>query len=321
MALGVLINVSLPGNGLGDLMPGDRASPGPGDGPGRGVVYLVELGSRPNYRLVEHDLATGNSTPIFVVPETGVIWSVARSSDHRALVLAYTSDYTVPGTGLYVLDLGQARRLGPGGDELLEPLLAEQPSGLFQGVDVGPDGTTVWASLDEEGAMSVVGVDVATGDVVHRIDSAVEPAAGPGWVAYLIVEPDQSRRSIGLLDLATGSTSTIDVLDGRYDLGNLLASEVDDRLLLTAFVPRDEPIIQLGEPAGAHGDHDGPAQWLAVDLGNGEIELLVNHEPMPVRSAVLLENGEVAEITDAGLVIVGEPPETIVESYLLAELG
>lgn len=147
----------------------------------------------------------------------------------------------------------------------------ERPEFLLEDVAFESDPGTIWATLDQGVTSSVVGIDLESGEFLHEFAEAIEPAVGPGWVAYLNLEPDESRRSISFFDLAKETTSVIEVLDGRYDLGNLLFDEQHNRLLFTALVPEDEKIIQIGEPAGAHGSHDGPAQLLAVDLATAEV--------------------------------------------------
>ncbi|MEL6983593.1 MAG: hypothetical protein AAFO29_14295, partial [Actinomycetota bacterium] len=187
-----------------DGLPDDVAGLGPPAGASRGPVYLVEIASRPDYRLIEHDLDTGTVVPRFVVPETGVVYSMAPSPDGDSLVLAYSDDYTVPGTGLYRLPpIDGDPPVEPGDDQLL-PLVPEEPEVFFDDLGFGPDPDVVWASREEGGASSVVSIDLASGEVVHRIDDAVEPAVGADLVAFLVVEDDQSRRSIGLFDPAAG---------------------------------------------------------------------------------------------------------------------
>lgn len=284
-------------------------------------MFLVEIASRPDYRLVERDLETGEDLPRFVVPETGVISSMAPAPDGEWLIMAYSTDYTVPGTGLYRLPLTGLEPPEDPGDEQLLPVVPEGLDVFFDDVSFGSDPGLVWVSWEEGETSAVAAIDLASGEVVHRIEEAVEPAAGSDRVAYLIVEADQSRRSIGLFEPATGEMSVIEVLDGRYDLGNLLLDERNGRLLLTALVPEDEGIIQLGEAASAHGAHDGPTQWLSVDATTGEVERLLHHEPVPFRDATMLSSGEVAAIVSEGLIIVDEPQELVFESRVLGSVS
>jgi len=312
-----------------DRLPGGLAGDDPVQGSLRGRVHLVEIASRPDYRLVEVDLDGGQSRPLFIVPETGVIYATAEAPDGESLILAYSTDYTVPGTGLYRLPLPESTAVESGavgsgdtpGEEALQLLVAERQDGFFTDVVVGEDDTIVWATLEEHNSLSIVGIEVDGGTIVHQVDDAVEPAVGQGWVAYLIVEPDDARRSVGVLDLTTGTTSVIEVLDRRYDLGNLLADTDRNRLLITALVPEGQNLIDIGDPAAAHGAHDGPAQWLAIDLESGGIDRLVEHEPVSVRDAAMLANGEVASITAEGLVVAGDPIELLVESRLLGAIA
>ncbi len=307
-----------------DWLPTSLADDAPSPGSLRGHVHLVEIASRPDYRLVEVDLDNGDSRPLFIVPETGVIYAMAEAADGESLIMAYSTDYTVPGTGLYRLPLPGPSLAVPGevpGEEALQLLVAERRDGFFTDVVVGEKPGVVWATLEERGSLSIVGVDTATGTIIHQVDEGVEPVVGPEWVAFLIVEPDDARRSIGMLDLTTGTTSVIEVLDRRYDLGNLLADPDRNRLLVTALVPEGQNLIDIGDPAAAHGAHDGPAQWLAIDLESGAIDRLVDHEPISVRDAALLGNGEVASITGEGLVVAGDPIELLVESRLLGAIA
>lgn len=307
-----------------DRHPAGLADDEPVPGSLRGRVHLVEIASRPDYRLVEVDLDGGDSRPLFIVPETGVIYATAEAPDGESLIMAYSTDYAVPGTGLYRLPLPDSAVVESGdtpGEEDLQLLVAERQDGFFTDVVIGEDPGVVWATLEEDDSVSIVGINVERDTIVHRADGGVEPAVGPGWVAYLIVEPDDARRSIGVLELATGTTSVIEVLDRRYDLGNLLADTDRNRLLVTALVPEGQNLIDIGDPAAAHGAHDGPAQWLAIDLDSGTVDRLVDHEPISVRDAAMLGNGEVASITSDGLVIAGDPIELLVESRLLGAIA
>ena len=270
-------------------------------------AYFVELGLPPNNQvLVTRDLTAETRTPLFGVPELSAVYSVAVSPDRDHLVLAYAQDYNTRSTGLYRLDLQSI------GDELvadnsaLQPLTAEVPEHFFSDLRFAPDGTVLWATVEGPESSSVVGIDVATGDTIHEISSAVSPAPGDGWVAYLPLEEDDSRRAIDVLDLESETVETIDVLDGRYDLGNLIADLDRNRLLMTALIPPGEDGLQIGEPAGAHGAHDGPAQWLTIDVDGSEARRLLDHEPMGVRNATLLSNGDVLATTTSGVLWIGD---------------
>lgn len=318
----------LAGSSVRDLLdpPSNELADLPIDGSGRAgtdesePIFMVEVASRPDYRLAAFDPTSTATTPVFVVPEFGVISSVGLSPDRSQLALAYTRDYTVPGSGIYLLD-ATTRADRVSGELDLREVTPEQPSGSFDTVRFAPDGATLWATLEEAHGSAVVAVDLLTGKVNKVIDNAVEPAPGDGWIAYLTLDPDGSRRSIGLLDLTTGTATTIPVLEGGYDLGNLLADTEQDRLVFTALLPSEETGIQVGDPALAHGSHEGPAQWLTLDLASNQVRRLLEHEPMTVRDATMLASGEVAASTADGLIFVSDPPHLIVDSRRITELA
>ncbi len=311
----------LTGRGEVESTPVVSVAPGTGEGPARGTIRVVEVGSRPDYRVVALDLGTGRVDPIFVVPERGVISSIATTPDGSTLVLGYAVDYDTAGTGLYLLDLGGAGETPAGGDDLV-PLLPERRGVTFTDLTVSPDGATVWATRSAE-RVEVVAVDLATGALGARIEGAAEPAVGAGWLAYLVVDDDGARRGIAVLDEASGATATIEVLDGRHDLAHLVADPDRDRLLVAALEPSDEPSIQIGEPAGAHGSHEGPARWLTVEVATGEVWRLADHEPIAGRDATLLAGGGVAVSTADGVVVIadGGQPALVFSSRRLTEMG
>ena len=314
-----LLTIGRSNGGLPDAVTG-AGSTSP-DAPGE--VYLVEIAARPDYRLVHRNLDTGETTPLFIVPETGVITSVDHSPTDGSLAITYTTDFTTPGSGIYLLDTdgGQSEPQAGLGEEVLVPFVAEEPDRFFHDVAFGLGGDVVWATEEGPAGLSVVGIERTTGAVVHRVEDAVAPATSENRVAYLVTEPDESRRSIGLLDTATGEMTVTPILDGRYDLGNLVAAADGQGLLFTALVPEDRSIIEFGDPAGAHGSHDGPAQWLHLDPESGDVTRLVDHSPLPVRDAALLPGGQVVALSDEGLVIIGDPIQLVVESRLLGAVA
>ena len=272
-----------------------------------GVVHLVELRSRPDYRIVAHDLATGTSEPVFVVPELGAISSLAVDDD-GTLALGYTRDYTTGTSGVYLLDPGD----GSGGVEAVPRLLVEERFGVTI-ADLEFDGPRLWATFEDADGSAVVAIDLDDGTVVRRIEDAAGPAPGGDWVAFWRLDGQGARRSIGLLDVGSGVSSTVEVLGGVYDLGHLVADPTLGRLHFTALVPAGASGIEIGDPAEAHGSHDGPSQWLSVDLGTGAVDHLAHHEPLRVRDAVLIGPGQVLATTVDGLVVVAEPPRILVE--------
>lgn len=294
-----------------------------------GVLFVVEVQARPDYRLVAYDPVSAATTPLFVIPEVGALASFGADRAGEQLVLSYTDDYRETGTGLYLLDLAPG---GTGSDGYtaieavtddgdLNELVARQTDVVYDDVQFGAKAGTVWATLEVADQTSVVGIDIESGEVVETIDGAVEPAVGDGWVAYLLVETDDARRTIGVVDTESGETTTFSVLDEQFDLGHLVADPSRNRVLFTALYPEDEPTIQIGSPAEAHGAHDGPSQWLTLDLESGEVFQLVEHEPMAVRDAPVLSNGQLAASGIDGVVVVGDPVETLIESRYITELA
>lgn len=285
-----------------------------------GPIYYVEVRSRPDYLLHRIDPASGTTAPVFEVSERGAISSVAASPLGDEIAMAYTTDFAIPGNGLYTLEV-------PEGDDLLEepaltPLAPELDAEFYDDLVYTPDGATVWASVGKNDLSSLVAVDVASGEIDTVIDDAVAPAPGSGWLAYLPIEADGSRLSVAVLDLATDETTIYPVLDGAYDLGHLLADEGRDRLWFTALIPPGEPLISFGEPAGAHGSHDGPSQWLSLDLATGQVSGLAETEPSSVRDSALWADGLLLESNPDGLVLpFGGGTEPVVPSRVITEIA
>ncbi|MGI9615662.1 MAG: hypothetical protein ACR2QO_22305 [Acidimicrobiales bacterium] len=309
---------------LPEVVSSDDSTPGNPD-----VLFLVEVQARPDYRLVAYDPVAATTTPVFVIPEFGALASFGADRAGERLVLSYTEDYRETGTGLYVLDL--AREGAEGGKDAtieaitddgdLTELVARQSDIVYDDVQFDAEAGTVWATLEVPDQTSVVGIDVDSGEIVRTIDDAVEPAVGDGWVAFLAIESDDARRTVGVVDTESGEVTSFAVLDAQFDLGHLVADPDRNRVLFTALYPEDEPTIQIGRPAEAHGAHDGPSQWLTLDLESGEVFQLVEHEPMAVRDATMLSNGQLAASGIDGVVVVDEPVEPLIESRYITELA
>lgn len=285
-----------------------------------GPIYYVEVRSRPDYRLYTLDPGDGSSEAVFEVAELGAISSLAVAPDGERLALAYTTDYTVAGNGLYTLAVPGSGS-GPADESALEPLAPELDAEFFDDLAFSPDGATVWASIGQNNQSRLTAIDVASGQTSTVIENAVAPAPGTGWLAYLPIEADGSRRSIAVLDLATDETRRYPVLDGQYDLGHLLADEARGRLWFTALIPVGEPLISFGEPAGAHGSHDGPSQWLVLDLETGAISGLVDQQLSNVRDSALLADGVLVESNPDGLVFPFDGSEPVLKSRVVTEIS
>ncbi|MEL7156296.1 MAG: hypothetical protein AAFN30_06830 [Actinomycetota bacterium] len=289
------------------------------DGTGGGPIFYVEVRSRPDYRLYTLDPETGSSSPVFEVAELGAISSVAATPDGRRLALAYTTDYTVAGNGLYTLAVPEGD--GPVDESALEPLTAELDAEFYDDLAISPDGSTLWASVGQNNQSRLAAIDIASGATTTVVDNAVAPAPGGDWVAYLPIEADGARRSVAVLDLTTDETRVYPILDGRYDLGHLLADEQRGRLWFTALIPVGEPLITFGEPAGAHGSHDGPSQWLVLDLETGAVSGLVDQQLSNVRDSVLRSDGALVESNPDGLVLPFDGPEPVLASRVVTEIA
>lgn len=319
-----LVSFGCSSDQLPEVASGDDSAPSDPD-----VLYVVEVQARPDYRLVAYDPVAATTTPVFVIPEFGALASFGVDRAGEQLVLSYTEDYRETGTGLYLLDLAQGGAGADGrapfeavtDDGDLTELVGRRTDVVYDDVAFDAKAGTVWATLEVPDRTSVVGIDVGSGEIVQSIDGAVEPAVGDGWVAYLLVESDDARRTIGVVDIESGEATTFGVLDAQFDLGHLVADPDRNRLLFTALYPEGESTIQIGMPAEAHGAHDGPSQWLTLDLDSGEVFQLVEHEPMAVRDATVLSNGQLAASGIDGVVVVDDPVEPLIESRYITELA
>lgn len=285
-----------------------------------GPIYYVEVRARPNYLLHRIDPVSGTTSPLFEVPERGAISSVAVAPGGDRLTLAYTTDFGIPGNGLYTLEVsGEADELAT--ESALTPLAAELDAEFFDDLVYSPDASTVWASVGKNDESRLLAIDAETGALGAVIDDAVAAAPGSGWLAYLPVEADGSRVSVAVLDEETGETTVYPVLDGAYDLGHLLADESRNRLWFTALIPNGEPLISFGEPAGAHGAHDGPSQWLSLDLATGQVSGLAETEPSSVRDSALWADGLLLESNPDGLVLPFGGDEPVLSSRVITEIA
>ncbi|MEM9134619.1 MAG: hypothetical protein AAF962_15700 [Actinomycetota bacterium] len=304
-------------------LPDDLPTVDLDDGAVGGPIYYVEVRARPNYLLHRIDPASGTTAPLFEVPERGAISSVAASPTGDRLALAYTDEFGVPGNGLYLLDVTAG---GDGGGEVvgesaLTLLAPELDAEFYDDLAYSPDGSTVWASVGKNDESRLIAVDVDSGRPGTVIENAVAPAPGPGWLAYLPVEADGSRVSVAVLDEDSGETTVYSVLDGTYDLGHLLADVGRGRLWFTALIPNGQPMISFGEPAGAHGAHDGPSQWLSLDLETGQVSGLAETEPSNVRDSALWADGLLLESNPDGLILPFGGQEPVLTSRVITEIA
>lgn len=264
-------------------------------------AYLVLFGDSAGYRLVSSNLATGDEMAVHAFGPGTAAYDVTVNADRSTLALSYTANTANRGSGVYLIDLTQ-----DDGRRQPMPLAPEQPGVFHDDLHFSPDGRTLWATMSSEASNSVVALSVETGEVMLEIESAVSPVTLDDGIAYLRVAADGSRRALVFADERNEKQTEITVLDGRYDLGHLLADRARNRLLFTALVPPGGSGIRLGEPAGAHGAHDGPSQWLVYDIDRGEVGRLLEHEPLGVRDASLLSDGTVLAATTAGLARIGD---------------
>ncbi len=313
IVIGGLVFLVGRGGGDGDLPPVGEPGFGGEIGGVAGPLHVVEIGGDTDYRIVEIDPGDGGVDPVFEVPILGVVSGMTVSADGSRLALSYTTDYNRIGNGIYLYDLEA------GGEP--DVIVPEAETARYDELTFGPSGETLWVRRTDLEGQAVVELSVADGSVLSTILDGAEPASGGEWLAYLSVDAIGARRSVGLVDLATGERSEIEVLGGRYDLDHLLADPARRRVLVAALLPEGESGIRLGEPAGAHGAHDGPAQWLAVDVDTGEVTRLLEHEPLTIWDASLRADGSVVFTTKDGLMVAGETLEPLVEDRLLTVLA
>ncbi|MEM9894411.1 MAG: hypothetical protein AAF962_26445 [Actinomycetota bacterium] len=305
----VALVVSVSGTGPLARLPTDEGARGAGGGPG--TVYFVELGRPPDYRLVASDRDGAESELVFAIPEGAAVFDVVADPDGTTLALSYTEDTEDPGSGLYLLDIEDPDGASP------IPVGSEESGVFHEFLTFAPDGSTLWGARTDGVTSSVFALDLTTGELTVDVPGATAPAVLDDGVAMLRTASDGSRRSILLADHDGTVLEELSILDGRYDLGHLLADTERGRLLFTALIPPGEEGIGIGRPAGAHGPHDGPAQWLSLDLGDREVRRLLEHDPMGVRDATLLPDGELMATTTAGLVRIGDEVTTAATSVVI----
>lgn len=223
-----------------------------------GVVYAVEQRARPAYRVLSFDPATGAVTTVFTVPEKAIIYGmIALSHDRKTLAVAYSPNFHVAGSGLWMLDLRTRAltRITPArpGRYLTDPVWSADDTSVL--------GSYVDRNHQTE-QLSVAQVGLADKALRIVIDDGVTPAVIGFDIYYLADDSGNARQAVGRVD-SRGTISTIPVGGGKFDLDHLLPGTTP-RSLRVAVLDNGRTASggpTLGAPAGAHGNHGVPSAW------------------------------------------------------------
>jgi hypothetical protein len=264
-----------------------------------GIVYAVEYRGNPNYRITSLDTKTGELNEVFNVPKGSIVYSIALSPDKNKLAIGY-SDNMDAGNGVFLIDLSGKI------PELTQVIPAK--SGInYLDLAWSNDGKTIWSTYGDtttdEIVYSVAKIDVESRAFEIIVTDAIDPVPTKKGIAYLPLEPDQSRRSIEVIDLSDGSKLSVAVSDKKYDLDTLMYDQYSDSLLVNALNKPSSVTLRLGGAAYAHGSHDVPSSILildGVDYGNISANDL---DPKVTFESSLSTDGVLVEATNEGLYV------------------
>ncbi len=260
------------------------------------VVYLVEQRARPAYRIFEFDPATGEERTVFTVPTDAIVYGIALSPDRSELALAYTTDYELDGSGLWTLDLASEELTEV--TEIETDIYLTEPEWSADGESVLM--TRVDRSGEDEG-LSLAEIDLADPVVEIVADDGITPAVAGSATYYLTVGDDNARRTISLLDDDENDDEILVVGDDEPDLDHLIAASTGTEVHVAVLDLPDDPLVSVGEPAEAHGNHNVDSSWWTVGTEPTPSDLT----PTIVYDAELSPEGSIVYATITGLSIAG----------------
>lgn len=277
------------------------------------LVYVVEQRARPKYRIFSFDPATGDDETIFTVPVDAIIYGIALHPDRTQLAVAYSTDFSVEGNGLWLLDLDTLDSDTLDSDTVeLHEVSPTKPGVYLTELEWSLDGSEIFSThvdrRDESEALGIASIDVTTGVVKVVQEQAITPAVSDSSVYYLTVDNERARRGLGIV----GTDETIDVLEGERDLDHLTirsGNDGTDEILIAVLDQQDDGLLSFGTPAAAHGNHNIRSSWWSVspsttDDVTPDVEL-IELEPVIVYDAVASDSGAIVYATLEGLSIAG----------------
>jgi hypothetical protein len=275
------------------------------------VVYAVEQRSRPGYRILSFDPATGGVETVFTVPKDAIIYGIALRPDGKSLAVAYSPDFSINGSGLWTLDL-DTRRMSEVTPAMKDVYLtdpawsADSRSMLATRVD----------RTGQDDSLDIAQVALADGGVDIIVNDGIAPTLVGGIMFYLTVDHNQARRSIGVLG-RSGESSTIVIGEGEFDLDHLLAGADPESLRFAVLDAGNSGGLALGQSAQAHGNHDIPSTWWDVStrhLPTGESSAEATKlEPIVVYDAVSTGT-DIVYATKTGLSIADSARTDLIKS-------
>lgn len=277
-------------------------------------VYFVEYRGYPNYRILRLDEGADAFEQVIQIPKETLVYSLAISADKSQLLVAWENELIGFSNGIYTVDLAAE---SPEFEALIPPV----DGVVYSSIAVADEGS-FWAtkveSLEGGLAYSLVEFDYA-GNVLRSVADAINPVVAEGELYFLPLEADESRRSIGKL-MPDGTTAVIDILDGEYDLDDFLF--LDDQLYV-AVLNRDQQasanifLDMFSSTASAHGNHNTPATWVAFDGADFSYVGDSDWGAKIIYDSVVLQNGQILELTNEGLEVIDDERTTIIKSRAL----
>ncbi len=255
------------------------------------VVYAVEQRARPEYRIFSFDPSTGEDTTVFTVPDDAIIYGIALSPDRSTIAVAYSPDYAIDGSGLWLLDVGSSElTMAVDIDDGVYYVDPEWSSAGDAVLTTRVDRTT-----DDE-QLAITEIDLAAGTAEILVDDAINPAAVGDAVYALGVDDDGARRSIALLD-----DGLAELARGAADLDHLVATD-DGHLVVAAIDSTDTTRgLSFGAVADAHGNHNQPSTWWSVPLDQATHEPTTSEIPSIIVYDAAYGDDTIAYATAEGL--------------------
>lgn len=255
------------------------------------IIYLLEYRGSPNYRILGYNPRNQTLEEVFNIPRGSLVYSIELNPQKDTLAIAYTDNYSQEGSGLYLLDL-QAKQ------SQLQEIVPETGSYYLDLEWSNED--VILATQTSGGKGNIVSIDAKNGGVELLTEDAIDPASTEEGYAFLALEKDSSRRSVGVYDFSSKTVKYLDILNKKYDLDNITVDKKSGDLLVAALSRGNDVTRGFGISIHAHGNHSIPSSWLKVRDGDSQD---INLESTLVYDAKSLPDGSLLEVTNEGLFV------------------
>lgn len=233
-----------------------------------GGVVFVEQRPYPHHRVARVDFETGVMDSVFDVPEGGLVYHIAATSDPDTLLMSYSPpDVGYDRSGIYTLSLS---------DGHVERVLGGETSATYYANPQQGGESIVYAVYDRAAQTRCIErYNTRTGAIERIADDAVMPvvSADGATIAYVHVSATNGARSLWVR--GTDGTARQAVGEGDFtDIDAPMLSPDGAWLYFTVLEP--QPLISRAlqvvfgaTPTHAHGNHNLPMRWYRVPLTGG----------------------------------------------------